>query len=200
MKTCEYAGQPFPELRSHPWVGSASDPAAHHYDFRTSPELIRSALEDFVPWARYSAIETFYALLQRLNHAQSALESDDCALSGPHENDEPSMPKALGCSGRVTVHFRALARNTDSAALEALSHALHVALNEHDPAFAWGLVGTTLVPTRFLALPEPDERRLGNQLLISFWAWGDSEADTMTNLGRVFTNLARALRTATARA
>ena len=57
-----------------------------------------------------------------------------------------------------------------------------------------GIIGTTIVPVRYLALPEAREQQLGSQLMLSFWAWGDSEADTMLNLGRLFKNLARALR------
>jgi len=201
MKTCEYAGEPFPEPRSHPWLDSTSDPNARYYDFTASPLLIRSALEDFVPWARYGAVETFYALLQRLNHARSALETNDCAFIGPHANDELQVPKPLACSGRLMLLFRLLERNTAAdSSVESLKNALHVELCELDAAFVWGLVGTTLVPTRYLALPERDDEQLGNQLMISFWAWGDSEADTMSNLGRLFTNLSRALRNVTARA
>ncbi len=194
MKTCEYSGDPFPEPRSHPWLGSSSDPDARYHDFRASPLLIRSALEDFVPWARYGAIEAFYALLERLNHRQSALESNDCAFIGPHPNDEPTVTKAVLCSGRVMLLFRSLSQNTAAEPMELLKNELHEQLIALDAAFLWGLVGTTLVPTRFLALPESDQQQLGTQLMISFWAWGDSEGDTMLNLARVFKNLSRALR------
>jgi hypothetical protein len=200
MKTCEYAGTAFPELRSHPWVDSTTDVAAHYYDFTASPQLIRSALEDFLPWGRYAAIETFYGMLERLNHARSAFETNDCEFTGPHGNSEPQITKAFGCSGRLMLLFRALEQNTVHASLAALKHALHVNLAELDQAFIWGLVGTTLIPTRYLALPEGDGQQLGNQLMISFWAWGDSESDTMLNLGRVFTNLSRALRNLSGRA
>jgi hypothetical protein len=200
MKTCEYAGGVFPELRSHPWLESKTDLAAHYYDFTIYPQLIRSALEDFVPWGHYGAIETFYALLERLNHPRSAFETNDCEFTGPHGNVEPEIPKAFGCSGRLMLLFRSLEQNTVEASMAALKHALHSNLAELDEAFVWGLVGTTLVPTRYLALPESNGQQLGNQLMISFWAWGDSEADTMLNLGRLFTNLSRALRNVSVRA
>jgi hypothetical protein len=200
MKTCEYAGGVFPELRSHPWLESTTDLTAHYYDFTACPQLIRSVLEDFLPWGRYGAIETFYTLLQRLNHARSAFETNDCEFTGPHGNDEPEISKAFGCSGRLMLLFRSLEQNTVEASMAALKHALHSNLAELDEAFMWGLVGTTLVPTRYLALPESNGQQLGNQLMISFWAWGDSEADTMLNLGRLFTNLSRALRNVSVRA
>jgi hypothetical protein len=194
MKTCEYAGAAFPELRSHPWQGSTTDPRAHYSDFRASPELIRSSLEDFVPWARYGAIETFYTLLERLNHSRSAFETSDCEFTGPRQNDDADIRKAFGCSGRLMLFFRALEQNTVEASMAALTYTLHEKLANIDEAFLWGMVGTTLVPTRYLALPERDRQQLGHQLMISFWAWGDTEADTMLNSGRLFTNVSRALR------
>jgi hypothetical protein len=51
---------------------------------------------------------------------------------------------------------------------------------------------------RFLALAGETGPELGSQLMISFWAWGDSEPDTMQNLGRLFKALGRALRSAAA--
>ncbi len=152
-----------------------------------------------MPWARYGAIETFYALLERLNHRQSTLESNDCAFIGPHPNDEPTVTKALLCSGRVMLLFRRLSQNIATQPMELLKNELHEQLIFLDQAFPWGLIGTTLVPTRFLSLPEADQQQLGTQLMISFWAWGDSEADTMLNLARLFKNLSRALRTVSAR-
>ncbi len=152
-----------------------------------------------MPWAHYGAIEAFYALLERLNHRQSALESNDCAFIGPHPNDEPTVVKALLCSGRVMLLFRRLSQNTAEQAMESLKNELHEQLIPLDVGFLWGLIGTTLVPTRFLSLPESDHQQLGTQLMISFWAWGDSEADTMLNLARLFKNLSRALRSVSAR-
>lgn len=194
MKTCEYTGAASPGLRSHPWQGSSTDARARYSDFTLSPHLIRSELEDFVPWAHYAAIETFYALLERLNHPRSAFETNDCEFTGPHLDGEVDVRKAFGCSGRLMLLFRSLEQNTLEAPMTALRHALHVNLSQLDEAFEWGLIGTTLIPTRYLALSEIDAGQFGNQLMISFWAWGGSEADTMRNLGRLFTNLSRALR------
>src|SRR5260221_5762897 len=112
MKTCEYAGDPFTEPRSHPWVDAAGSADFRYYDLTATPALIRSALEDFTPWAQYAATETFYALLERLNHRASCLESNDCAFIGPHASDGASAERALECSGRVMLLFRALASNT----------------------------------------------------------------------------------------
>jgi len=199
MKTCEWAGASLGR-RSHPWTDSEGDPASRYYDLTAQPEHIRTSLEDLLSWQKYPAVEVFYTLLERLNHPKSSLESNDCAFNGPGENEDRSVRKAMQCSGRLMVLFRALAKNADSSRLDALKNQLHLDLVAVDPSFQWGMVGTTVVPVRYLALPESRDQQLGSQLMISFWAWGDSEADTMLNLGRVFKNLSQALRLASARA
>lgn len=200
MKTYEYAGDPFERARSHPWLGAAESPEAEYYDLTATPARIRSSLEDFLPWSRFPAVDSFYALLERLNHPKSALESNDCAFTGPHANEDLTISKALQCCGRVMVLFRVLERNTQPGLLTWLKNELHVELSELDRAFEWGVVGTTQIPVRYLALPEANGQQLGSQLMISFWAWGDQEADTMQNLARVMKNLARALRRVSANA
>jgi hypothetical protein len=193
MKTCEYAGPPFGAPRSHPW-SDTPDAGGRYFDLTVTPGRIRTSLEDFKPWARYPAIETFYRLLERLNHASSALESNDCAFEGPHRNDDRSVAKALQCSGRVMILFRALARNTEAAQVAWLKNELHGALAPVDPNFLSGVVGTTIIPVRYLPLPEQNGGQLGEQLMISFWAWGNTEAESMENLGRLLKNLTQALR------
>lgn len=197
MKTCEYDGELGGEPRSHPWSDSALDSGARYHDLSAQPKLIRTALEDFTPFARYPAIEEFYSLLERLNHPKSALESSDCAFSGPQPNESRQMKAALECSGRLMILYRALEQNTLEPRLAWLRLALHEELSEHDPKFTAGIIGTTLVPIRYLALPEGSQ--LGQQLMLSFWAFGDSEASLMLGLARLFKNLSRALRHVSAR-
>jgi hypothetical protein len=188
MRTCEYAGAPFEDARSHPWTDATDNPACRYYDLTAAPEHIRRSLEDFQPWSHYAAVEDFYVLLETLNRQGSRFESNDCAFSGPLQNDQPAIPKAFQCSGRVMLLFRELAQNT-VAGVELLKNQLHHELVPLDRSFEWGVIGTTLVPVRYLAL----DNQLGSQLMISFWAWGDTEADTMTNLKRLFKSLSRAL-------
>jgi hypothetical protein len=199
LKTCEYAGAPFDKPRSHPWLDAEGNRACRYYDLTATPAHIRTSLEDFLPWSHSAAVEVFYKLLERLNHPKSALESNDCEFTGPHPSEEPMLGKALTCSGRVMVLFRALERNTDRARVEWLKNAIHHELLATDRSFRWGVVGTTLLPVRYLALRGSDAQ-LGWQLMISFWAWGSSEADTLRNLGRLFTNLTQALSKVSARA
>jgi hypothetical protein len=193
MKTCEYAGAPFAEPRSHPWVDVAGDPDCRYYDLTEYPALIRTALEDFRPWSRHSAIDTFYALLEEINQPGSVFESNDCAFTGPDENDLPQYPATLQCSGRVMVLFRDLRQNTTTGSVERLKDQLHHTLAGLDPDLDRAMIGTTLMPVRYLALADGDAQ-LGWQLMISFWAWGDTVADTMATLDRLFGNLTLALR------
>jgi hypothetical protein len=189
MKTCEYAGAPFEEARSHPWTDATGNPDFRYYDLTATPALIRTSLEDFLPWSHYAAIEDFYLLLESLNRPRSTFVSNDSAFSGPSANDPSTIAKAFQCSGRVMLLYRELERNTLPGSIERLKNQLHHELVPLDPGFEWGVIGTTLVPARYLAL----SNQLGSQLMISFWTWGDTEADTMNNLKRLFESLSRAL-------
>ena len=51
MKTCEYDGAAFTEARSHPWTDSRANAAWRYHDLTRNPALIRTSLEDWVPWA-----------------------------------------------------------------------------------------------------------------------------------------------------
>lgn len=193
MKTCEYAGPVFCELRSHPWTDTADNPECRYYDLTASPELIRSALEDLTPWGHTAAIEQFYLLLTALSHPASAFESNDCAFTGPLENKNPAFSKLLQCSGRLMILYRSLARNTVDGEIERLAYELHVRLGTLDPELLFGVIGTTVVPVRYLALEADGSRQLGSQLMISFWAWGDNEDETMSNLERLLKNISQVL-------
>jgi hypothetical protein len=193
MKTCEYDGAPFIEPRSHPWTDSAACADYRYIDLKADPARIRTSLEDFVPWSHYAAIDEFYGLVEWLNRQLSTLESNDCAFTGPHANDVPSMAKALQCSGRIMVLFRALTKNLARPTVESFKNALHHRLGAIDPTFPWGVIGTTIVPVRYVSLPVPEHQQLGHQLMISFWAWGSTEEELMTNLGRVLRNLSSGL-------
>jgi hypothetical protein len=191
MNTYEFAGEPFTEPRSHPWEGGTG--GARYYDFRADPGAIRLVLEEFTPFARYPAIETFYALLERLNHPESLFESNDCSFSGAAPNANARFGKTLECSGRVMIFLRELELNTSEASVQWLETKLHQALHALDATFRFGVVGTTRVPVRYLALPS-ETPQLGQQLMISFWAFGDSVDECMRNLARVLKNLAQGLR------
>jgi len=181
--------------RTHPWTDSESNPAHKYYDFRTKPELIRSSIEDLREWGAYPATETFYRLLEWLNGPESALESNDCAFSGATANTNSALSKRLQCSGRLMILYRDLALNTSPKQMRWLTNATAHAVRGIDSAFEWGAVGATITSVRFSTLPGPPERQRGQQLMLSFWAWGEDEPEVMTNLDRTFRNLTAALQT-----
>lgn len=191
MRSYRYEGPPFTAPRSHPWVGAAGNPEAHYYDLTTTPALIRSSLEDFVPWSRHAAIERFFALLEWLNQPESLLESSDCAFSGPEPNEAPGVDESFQCQGRLMLLFRALELNQGDN-IASLESNLQRRLARLDPSFDGGAIGTTTLPVQYRALPAGDQH--GHQLMISFWAWGDSERECMLSLERVMRSLSAALR------
>lgn len=193
MKVVELSDPDALAVRSHPWTGSLSDTGHRHYDLRASPALIRTALEDLRGWERYAAMETFYQLLERLNGPGSSLETNDCAFNGPSPNEHPGMDKALQCSGRLMLLFRELPLNTSARRVHAFTQALARGLSELDQAFAWGVVGASVVPVRFTGLQGTHQEQLGAQLMLSFWAWGEDEVETMAHLDRLLGNLSAVL-------
>ena len=193
MKSCEYDGVLPGEPRSHPWSDSAANTSHRYHDLTAHPGLIRTSLEDLLPWSHYRGITHLYELLERMNVPGSLLESNDCGFSAPDANDAPHVDKALQCQGRVMVLYRELEWNLSRRRVHELAHAIHVHLATHDRDFEWGIVGTTIAPTRYVNLPGAHDEQLGHQLMLSFWAWGDSEAEVMGNLDRVIVNLAGAV-------
>ena len=193
MKTYRHSDPQGDIPRSHPWNIAAHDPTHKYYDFKAQPELIRFSLEDFVPWKHYAAIERFYGLLEWINGPDSQLESNDCAFRDPSPNTNPNFSKTLQCSDRLMILYRDLKLNTEPEYIQWLTDASHHYLNQSDPDFVLGCVGTTIMQAHFTSLP-PTEKQSGHQLQLLFWAWGDGEVETMGNLDRLFKNLTLALR------
>lgn len=193
MKTCTREASRLDAPRSHPWTDAAADAGSKYYDFKAAPQLVRTSLEDFTPWNGHAAVESFYRLIEWLNAPRGAFESNDCEFTGPHDNPDPAFEKSLECSGRLMILFRDLSLNLSRSRVERLENDVQRRLAEHDPDFAWGMVGTTIMRTRYIGLPMPEAEQLGYQLMLPFWAWGDTVEETMAHLDRVVSNLARAV-------
>lgn len=58
-------------LRSHPWTRMVADGGSVYMDFKKHPELIRSALEDLLPFKKWGGVEQFYILIEWINSAHS---------------------------------------------------------------------------------------------------------------------------------
>lgn len=175
--------------RTHPWVDAESDADFRYIDFRAYPEQIRTELEDWHAWRPYPATQTFFRLLEWLNGADSTLESNDCAFTGPARNSNPASDRPMECTGRVMVLFRDLRQNTDPQQVRTLFQNVGIGLSEQDTTFEDGAIGMTLVPVWFTTLQGSVSEQQGQQLMLSFWAWGDDPVDVMANLDRTLGNL-----------
>ncbi len=192
MKTVEYAGPPLP-MRAHPWTDATDNAAFRYYDLVTEPALIRTSLEDWLPWQHIAAVQRFYRLLEWLNRSDGSLQSNDCEFTPPHANPHAQIAATMACTGRVMVLARDLATNLVPSTMQTLALQLHQALAPADATFELGIISTALVPVQFVALPGPSHAQQGTQLMMSFWAWGDDDAGCFANLDRLLRNLADAL-------
>lgn len=195
MKVYELRDPQRLRVRAHPWVDADGDPRHRYHDLRRHPEHIRTRMEDLVPWRDHPAIETFFQLLEWLNGPGSVLESNDCAFSGPSANVGPHSALPIEVSGRLMVLFRELGRNLRSEEVQALTQHVARALSVADPSLDAAVIGASVVEVQFTDLPGPPARQQGSQLMLSFWAWGDDDAQAYRNLDRTLTNLGGALRT-----
>jgi len=182
-------------LRAHPWVDAEADASHRYYDFRAHPERIRTSLEDLLPWGEHGFTETFYRLLEWLNGPQSSLETNDCAFHGISPNEGPHSTRRLEASGRLMVLSRNLAANTRPDHVGGLAQRVAIALSQMSEGIE-AVVGVTIVDVQFTTLPGSAAQQRGQQLMLSFWAWGDDEAETLGNVDHTLGNLAAALRAA----
>jgi len=144
-------------------------------------------------WSAYPATETFYRLLEWLNGSESVFESNDCAFSGAIANTSAQFSKRLQCSGRLMILYRDLALNTSPEQVHWLTNAAAHALRRTDQAFEWGAIGATIMRQIYDPAGAAGTAT-GQQLMLSFWAWGDDALEVMTNLDRTFRNVTVALR------
>lgn len=193
MKTFEHHEEESAVIRTHPWTVALSNQDHRYYDFKTEPGLIRTSLEDFIPFSNWPAIANFYELLEWINAPDSILESNDCGMHGPRKNGSRNFSKALECTARLMVLYRYLPNNTIAGAVKWLADALRHYLVPIDTSFEWGVVGTTLRPTQYVTLPVPEDQQIGSLVMLTFWAWGDTEDEVMENFGRTVSNTRMAL-------
>lgn len=193
--------------RLHPYT--AAQPGESGYvDFKADPQLIPEVLEDFRPFADRPAIQTFYSFLRWINGPSSHLESSDCALRppGPHQDGNSTLPLCI--YGRLCLQFRDPFLNSSLPKVARLSARIMECLHATDAGLSEeaGVVGVTRVPILQLAISkgtwQPDESfkaqlddpGRGEQLMLSFWAYGKDDDEAFASLERVFTNIWTACR------
>ena len=82
------------------------------------------------------------------------------------------------------ILYRQLELNLSAPTIDRLEQGFHYYLVSIDPGFDWGVVGTTRARVDYTAFPEALGD--GQQVCLSFWAWGDHDEEAMANLNRVF--------------
>ena len=171
--------------RAHPYAGGLH-PDIRYYDFRAHPELIPTVLEDFLPVSHFPAIQRFYDLLAWINGPDSVFESNDCGLRPIRTRQSPTTSRQLECSGRLMIFLRTLSYNTSEDHVAWSLGRFKQLVSEADPTFRDGCLALTLMPCAFLALSDVEEEQFGEQLQITWWAFGDSDGETMAALGRCY--------------
>lgn len=87
--------------RAHPWNFVQGDLTHAYVDFKASPHLIRSSIEDLRPYQGRSFAETFFKLIEWINGSDCRFESNDCAFRGPSGNIDTQFGAPLRCDGRL---------------------------------------------------------------------------------------------------
>src|SRR3546814_3521710 len=92
------------------------------YDFKARPELVGTALEDFVPHRDCAGTDEFFALLRHINRPDGPFETTDSGLSQSLylSSNSPFPHKAGWVGGRVMLMWRRLDRNCQAHAVKRL--------------------------------------------------------------------------------
>jgi hypothetical protein len=213
-------------IRLHPWPDNKRDPDDKYYDFKANPALISEVLNNFKGWSDWSeweGVRLFYRLLEWLNGPDSRLESNGCGFRGPRRNPQKvrlpgefmtdggliflfrdtelnlseqsaawaTMPKSIG----ATVPRLAPGKNINWLVRRSQEH-----LQQLNPEFIWGRVSIVLFPTLFTELPLEDNDRYGHEVCFQWWAWGDTQEETMAHFKEVVVTMFDCLKRVSAEA
>lgn len=190
-----------------------------YYDFKLHPELIRVGLEDFKLFDQYQSVQNFYDLLEWLNSKESPFETNDSALGKIKENKQRDLAdKDLSLAGRLMLFYRNPALNISPESKVAYYRGL-TNLNPQEPDFtvspqiellvnfllrefdqyypnADTCIGIQLFAVLYeLALGKLDEK-LGHELCMNFWAWGNTEEEVMENFGLIVSTIKQSINSA----
>jgi hypothetical protein len=107
-------------------------------------------------------------------------ESNDCAFSLEPNND-PNRPFQLQASGRVLLFVTDFRFTCSPQFGESLMDAFASQLMRNLPQSPPATVGISKATSFF-----KEVGKRGEQVVLYFWAWGDSEASTFSTLGTLF--------------
>lgn len=153
-----------------------ADESSIYMDFKLQPKLIRTALEDLVPFKKWDFVEQFYSLIEWLNGANSVLESNDCVFNGAEDNPDQQYPYAKKCSARLMILFRDIPENCQDKSINWLMNNILSLAASMKPSFKAGAIGLSQSPTCYLALGDkPDTGGMGYQVTLNFFAYGKND-------------------------
>ena len=153
-----------------------SDESSVYMDFKRQPQLIRSALEDLLPFKKWDFVEQFYSLIEWVNGASSLLESNDCVFNAAEDNTDQQYPYAKKCSARLMILFRDIPENCQDKSINWLMTNIQSMASSMKPSFNAGVIGLSQSPTCYLALGDkPDTGGMGYQVSLNFFAYGKNE-------------------------
>ncbi|MER9270465.1 hypothetical protein [Mesorhizobium sp. M0643] len=179
--------------RQHPWSVQSSNPGNRYVDFKQRPDLIESALEDLQPIAGSVAANAATDFLRWVNSDTSVFETNDFGMRPLKPNRSGISSSSLELYGRLSILFRDLKKNVGQNQPFEFGNRLSESIRINDPEFKQACWSWSLWPHQFTALSGLREPATGNCLLMSYWAWGDSEAEVHRNFARSLTNLRAAL-------
>lgn len=173
-------------LRSHPWTNMLSNDNSIYMDFKKQPKLIRTTLEDFIPFKKWDFVEQFYSLIEWINSPNSLLESNDCVFNAAEENPDQQYPYAKKCSARLMILFRDIPENCQAKSIDWLINKILTLVSTSKPGFKAGAIALTQSPTCYLALGDkPDTGGMGSQVTLTFMAYGKNEKRCYENMKEV---------------
>ncbi|TEW51715.1 hypothetical protein [Psychromonas algicola] len=173
-------------LRSHPWTKMQTDDESVYMDFKQHPNLIRTALEDLIPYKKWDFVEQFYTLIEWINSQDCLLESNDCTFNAIEDNSDKQYAYAKKCSARLMILFRDIPENCQEKSITWLLEKLQSLIAASKPKFKAGAIGLSLSPTCYLALGDtPDTGGMGHQLTLNFFAYGKNERRCYENMKEI---------------
>jgi hypothetical protein len=176
------------------WTRTEIDPDDLYVDFKSRPHLIRSTIGDLKPYHYQPFAEEFLSLLTWLNSGAVSFESNDCAFRGPQPNIDSHFKNRLRTDGRLMILYRQLLANTQPASIDWLQGALFSELQKIEPDFWFGAVGLSKMATVYMDLhPDPKKGALGQQIMISMFAYGNNSRKCLDNMRTVLRALRHAL-------
>jgi hypothetical protein len=176
-------------LRSHPWTSMQSDQSSIYMDFKKTPKRIRDSLEDLLPFKKWAFVETFYSLIEWVNSPISLLESNDCTFNAAEKNDDDQYPYAHKCSARLMILFRDIPENCQQRSIDWLVQNILNAVASTKTGFRAGAICVSQNATCYLELDDqPDTGGIGQQLVLTFFAYGKNERRCYENMQQVLSH------------